>query len=257
MLKKIKQSKIWQPVSWIYRKTGLKAVAYSKSIRRLVKAISVEDFISLLNPSLEVKRKVISYNYPFPFHIESGPMPTEDQRAMEKILSYLDPESIFEFGTNWGFTTAIFVQNTSAKCKIYTLDVCREMFNEDALRKDRELDMVLSKEHTGWVYKQLPNASEKVIQIFQDSLKLKWKEIDYPEYFDLILVDACHKYDYVKSDTENALKKMKSGSILLWHDYYSDVSAWTDVFRYVNDFAKKNQPVFNLKGTHIAAWIKP
>lgn len=256
MLKSLKNSQLWRPFSWLYRKSGLKAVVYSRSYKKLVQTISIEKFLQFLNPTLDIKRTCIFPNISLPFNIESGPMPFEDQQAMIKILSFLDPSSIFEFGTNWGFTTAIFVQNTSSKCKIYTLDVCREMFNKDSLANDKELDMILSKQQTGMAYKQLPESANKVIQIFQDSLKLNWMETDYPDFFDIILVDACHKYNYVKSDTENSIKKLKTGGILLWHDYYPDVSAWTDVFRYINDFAKTYQPVFHLKGTHIAAWIK-
>ncbi len=255
MLKSLKESKSWRPFSWLYRKSGLKSVVYSRSLKKLVRTISIEDFLRLSNPSLVLKRKSAPYNLSMPFQIESGPMPFEDQQAMLKILSFLDPNYVFEFGTNWGVTTAIFAQNTSPSCKIYTLDICREMFDEETIKKDRELNMVLSKENVGWAYKQLQEAS-KVKQIFQDSLKLNWKEADYPDFFDIIFVDACHKYNYVKSDTENSIKKLKTGGILLWHDYYPDVSAWTDVFRYINDFAKTYQPVFHLKRTHIAAWIK-
>lgn len=179
-------------------------------------------------------------------------MPQCDQAALIDLLTRLNPETIFEFGTNWGVTTSYFVENTNAK--IWTLDICREMFTHDLTG---ELTMVLSNKDTGFAYRRLKASEGRVTQVFQDSLKLDWTETDYPATFDLILVDACHAYDFVKSDTEKALQKLRPGGLLLWHDFYPDVFLWPDVFTYVSEFAKEHPGVVNVKGTSLAAWIKP
>jgi hypothetical protein len=183
-------------------------------------------------------------------------MPREDTEAITYLLSHLQPKTIFEFGTNWGFSTAMFVLNSPPAGKIWTLDICQELFPPEEISKDPELGMVLSRSQVGWAYKELPSSDGKVTQVFQDSLKLEWDDEIFPKEFDLILVDACHKFEFVKSDTEKAVARLASEGILLWHDYYTDVGAWTDVFEYVNQFARSHPGVCHLKGTHVAAWVK-
>jgi len=37
--------------------------------------------------------------------------------------------------------------------------------------------------------------------------------------FDLIFIDGSHYYEYVKSDTQNALGCLTAGGLVVWHDY--------------------------------------
>jgi predicted O-methyltransferase YrrM len=62
-----------------------------------------------------------------------------------------------------------------------------------------------------------------------DSASLDWKLLEPP--FDLIFIDGCHYFDYVKKDTENALQYLRPGGIVVWHDYgeFKDVSKVVDV----------------------------
>ena len=177
---------------------------------------------------------------------------------MTEIVVRFNPKRIFEFGTNWGFSTAMFLINTPAETRVWTLDICREIYNLDEISSDRELsEMVLGRDQVGSAYKEMPDWQTRVTQIFQDSLTLDWNRGPFPEAFDLILVDACHKYEFVKSDTLNAVQRLAPGGLLVWHDYYPDVSAWSDVFKVVNEFSKSHDNVTYLKNTHIAVWQKP
>lgn len=41
----------------------------------------------------------------------------------------------------------------------------------------------------------------------------------YDEYFDVLIVDACHRYECVKEDITNYWPKLRNGGIALFHDY--------------------------------------
>jgi predicted O-methyltransferase YrrM len=42
------------------------------------------------------------------------------------------------------------------------------------------------------------------------------------DFFDFIYIDGCHKYEFVKKDIENSLKKLKRGGILAGHDFTNE-----------------------------------
>jgi len=42
------------------------------------------------------------------------------------------------------------------------------------------------------------------------------------DFFDFIYIDGCHKYECVKKDIENSLKKLKRGGILAGHDFTNE-----------------------------------
>ncbi len=61
----------------------------------------------------------------------------------------------------------------------------------------------------------------RVCQIYADSRK--WDISNYPEgFFDSCLIDGGHKRDIVMSDTRKALQLVRSGGMILWHDFCSD-----------------------------------
>lgn len=61
----------------------------------------------------------------------------------------------------------------------------------------------------------------RVCQIYCDSRE--WDISKYPSgFFDSALIDGGHSKAIVKSDTEKALKLVRAGGIILWHDYCPD-----------------------------------
>ena len=58
----------------------------------------------------------------------------------------------------------------------------------------------------------------RVCQIYCDSLE--WDTTNFPEgFFDTVLIDGGHDKDVVISDTRKALPLLKSGGIMMWHDF--------------------------------------
>lgn len=254
---RLRNSQAWKPASFLYRKSGLKARVYSHSFKLAVKTVTIAEFLETCHMSLSSQR-IKRVESRLKSDSNSGPMPPEDVEALARIAIELQPKRIFEFGTNWGYSTATFLLNTPPQTRIWTLDICQEIRTPEEIERDPELQaMLLKRVEVGAVYKSLPNATDRVTQIFHDSLTLDWNAGIFPEAFDLVLVDACHQYAFVKSDTIKAVERLASNGLIVWHDYYPDVSAWSDVFRFVNEFAKTHKDMFHLKGTHIAVWRKP
>ncbi len=61
----------------------------------------------------------------------------------------------------------------------------------------------------------------RLCQIYCDSRR--WDRANLPDgFFDSALIDGGHAEDVVASDTLNALRLVRSGGLLLWHDYCPD-----------------------------------
>ncbi|UOD35545.1 class I SAM-dependent methyltransferase [Deferribacteraceae bacterium V6Fe1] len=58
----------------------------------------------------------------------------------------------------------------------------------------------------------------RVCQIYCDSRD--WDTSNYPKsFFDSVLVDGGHQTEVVKNDTEKSIPLLRSGGIMIWHDY--------------------------------------
>ena len=61
----------------------------------------------------------------------------------------------------------------------------------------------------------------RVCQIYCDSRQ--WEISHYPEgFFDSALIDGGHSEDVVKNDTHKAVKLLRSGGLIMWHDFCPD-----------------------------------
>ncbi|MFL5583052.1 MAG: class I SAM-dependent methyltransferase [Gemmatimonadaceae bacterium] len=240
----------------VYQGSGLKARLTARRLRIAVRTEPMDALLARLGRAgLVPAPEVAPPGLDVP-GVSAGPMPARDVAAFTRLLSHVRPRTVLEIGTNWGCSTAMFALNTEDAARIWTVDVCREMFDEAALARSRELDMVLPRARTGEVYRRLPEA-RKVTQVFRDSRLLDWTESDFPPAFDLVFVDACHEYEFARSDTERAWPRVAPGGLLVWHDYYPRVEMWPGVFRAVNDFARAVAPVYHIAGTALAVAVKP
>ena len=62
------------------------------------------------------------------------------------------------------------------------------------------------------------NLGHRVCQIYGDSRK--WDTSNYPAgFFDTVLIDGGHDREVVCNDTHKALPLVRSGGIILWHDF--------------------------------------
>jgi predicted O-methyltransferase YrrM len=181
-----------------------------------------------------------------------GNITVEEVCKIALIAAWLKPRSVFEFGTYNGMTTFQLALNTPADCKIYTLDVQPDQSSElNVGAYDRCL---VEKKGTARFdvghYFAGTNAAAKITQLWGDSSKIDLSA--YHKKVDLVFVDAAHTYPYVKSDTENALKLLRPGGVILWHDYLQLLHA--DVTQALYEFARAGMCISHLRGTSLAVY---
>ena len=65
------------------------------------------------------------------------------------------------------------------------------------------------------------NLGSRVCQIYSDSRE--WDVTNYPAgFFDTVLIDGGHDADVVLNDTRKALRLVRSGGLVMWHDFCPD-----------------------------------
>lgn len=160
------------------------------------------------------------------------------------IVKYTNAKSILEIGTSYGNTTLNLAANSPNDATITTIDLPPDWDGQLKIKVPKSYRNVGNRNRIGSQYKDT-KYSRKIIQVFGDSVEIDWSQMSTP--FDLVLIDGCHHYEYVKKDTQNAIKYLKSGGILIWHDY----GAVRHVSRAVDEAAKELK-INAIQGTKFA-----
>lgn len=146
-----------------------------------------------------------------------------------RICAALKPAAVFEIGTYRGYSALHFALNAAENSTIYTLDLPKEGRATAALRTT-----IIDDAHIAgavgtrdYVFTGHDEA-RRIELLFGDSGRF-----DYSPYhgrIDVFFVDGAHSYEYVKSDTTNALKCTRAGGVIAWHDFgrvgINGVSRW-------------------------------
>lgn len=167
--------------------------------------------------------------------------------TLAAIVKFSKAKKILEVGTFEGNTALNMAANIPEDAAITTVDLPPDWDGELGLNIPDLNVNVGERSRIGTHFHKTP-FSGKIEQVFGDSARLDWGQLPGP--FDLVFIDGCHDYAYVLSDTENALKVLKPGGILIWHDY----GMYKDVSRVVDEMAKK-QTVKALRGTRLAVGL--
>lgn len=159
---------------------------------------------------------------------------------------------MFEFGTCTGKTTYLWARNCPPEGKVVTLTLSPDDVGEILLDAgDHPNAARLAVEES--VFRHFlysgTDVEKKVVQIFGDSKM--FDESSYIGACDLVFVDGNHAYSYVLSDSEKALRMVKPGGIVLWHDYKRPRKAAT-VFHALNTLSKRIDLV-HIEGTALVA----
>ena len=149
----------------------------------------------------------------------------------------MNPKGFFEIGTFDGRSTLNMAIN-APDAMIYTLDLPAEDIRKATLEIHPWEEKYILKKNAGSRFSK-KGLSNTIKQLYGDSASFDFK--DYLEEIDFIFVDGSHTFDYVKNDTEWALKLRKSPkSTILWHDYGGDWKGVTEVM----DKLYEENPVF-------------
>lgn len=166
--------------------------------------------------------------------------------AICAITAHAKPKSIIEVGTSDGNTTLNLVANGAPDATITTIDLPEDWTSGFEIHVPEMMKNVTDRARVGIQYRESPY-QPRVTQVFGDSAVIDYTKLPGP--FDLAFIDGCHFYDYVKKDTENCVRQMKAGGVLIWHDY----GMIEDVSRAVDEWSKTTgRGVKIVAGTRLA-----
>lgn len=157
---------------------------------------------------------------------------------------------VVEIGTFDGRTTLNLAVNAGA-ARVFTLD----------LPPDERTAFALAPGERQYVDKPQPGArfrdcgapwraaARRITQLLGDSVTFDWTP--YERRAGLAFVDGSHAYEYVRKDTETALRLVAKGGIVLWHDY----GRWDGVSRALEELeAERRLGLRHIAGTSLVAW---
>ena len=138
---------------------------------------------------------------------------------------------VLEIGTFDGNTALNLAANLPDDGRVVTVDLPVEFSAEDdlAIDCDTRFRNVTRRNRVGAQFRG-HRLEARIQQIYADSAQL---DFDALGTFDLAFIDGCHSYEYVRADSANVLKVVRSGGIIAWHDYgsHASVSAAVDELR--------------------------
>jgi predicted O-methyltransferase YrrM len=154
-----------------------------------------------------------------------------------------------EIGTSDGNTALLLAANLGPDGRVVTVDLPPDFsLDKQDLLAYPEGDFNLTpRDLLGRQYRSHPLASQ-IRQVCGDSAKIDWSDLGGP--FDLVFIDGSHTDEYVRSDSEHALKHLAPGGVILWHDY-GMIRAVSDV---VDGFAREHPGLntYAIEGTRLA-----
>ena len=193
---------------------------------------------TILPDSNSIPVSLVDYQY------ENGDMPAHELMILCRIVRHRRPRTIFEIATFLGGTTLQLAANSESDAVVYTLDLPPRGHPEYAPPKVSDAGLDVYPVQPGIRFKNSPY-SQRIRQLFADSQTYDFRP--YNGSIDLILVDGCHHYDFVRRDTENALKMRAPGGIVLWHDYGPHAP---DVVKFLNELCL-TVPLKRISGTSL------
>ena len=139
--------------------------------------------------------------------------------CLAAIARHRLPRRMLEIGTFDGNTAVNLAANAPENALLTTVDLPPDWTGGVEALQTRIPNASLNLTDRARVGREIPNSpwAGKIRQVFGDSAALDWTSLGGP--FDLVLLDGCHHYDYVRSDTANARACLADGGLLVWHDY--------------------------------------
>lgn len=159
-------------------------------------------------PVVEIDALIPDFNeqlHSFTF-LGGGSMPT-DIMLLQALARQIKDGLYFEIGTWRGESVCHVAPHVK---EAFTLNLSSEEILELGMPKGYA-------DLHGFFSKDIAN----VTHLYGNSLNYNFKALG--RKFDLIFIDGNHKYDFVKSDTQNVFEHLvKEDTIVVWHDYAFD-----------------------------------
>ncbi len=158
---------------------------------------------------------------------------------------------IIEIGTFDGRTALNLAINARSGVSIATLD----------LPPDQPSALAIETSERRYVDKPAPGArlchcrdswrasAARVTQLHGDSATFDWS--GHLGRAGLVFVDGSHAYDYAKKDSATAMRLVRPGGMVLWHDY----GVWSGVTQALEELeAARHLGLVNIRGSSLVFW---
>lgn len=169
-----------------------------------------------------------------------------EQLLLVTLVKQAKPKRVFEFGTFDGKTSGNLALNLPKSSEILTIDLPKEQLSEAKMGVSMADKRLIMKESIGGKIQQ---KFENITQVYGDTAQFDFSP--YHNTCDVVFIDACHTYDYVRNDSEQAMKLLKKGGLVIWHDY----GTWPGVTQALNELHQTQgdyQELYNIADTSLA-----
>jgi predicted O-methyltransferase YrrM len=168
------------------------------------------------------------------------------------ICRIIKPKVVFEIGTMRGYTAFHFALNTPDDTRVYTLDLLKSE-NVNTTLKTTAVDDALIKSYVRSQQYCFENSdvASRITCLFGDSATF-----DFSPFYgkvDFFFIDGAHSYEYVRSDTLNALKCCHAGSVIAWHDFGR--LGVNGVTRWILELSKEGRDICVIPGGSVAFMV--
>lgn len=162
----------------------------------------------------------VLYDKPFREQVEAG---FGSEREMECLCGLIqrhlretarpvgERPALFEIGTHWGAGVCHF-HAIAPELEIHSLNVLPSQLSKLPRQMASE---IVRESQIGRFARERGIA---YTQHFGNSRTFDWDSLASQRRFDIVFVDGCHEQLTVMADTLNALKILKSGGLIIWHD---------------------------------------
>jgi len=168
--------------------------------------------------------------------------------ALSAIARFISPMRILEIGTFDGNTTLNLAANAPSDALITTVDLPPDWEGHLTYNVPGALENFTGRASARAQFRHTAFET-RITQVYGDSAAIDWAALGGP--FDLIFIDGGHSYEYVKSDTHNALGCLSVRGLVVWHDY----GMIEDVSRAVDEIAGTVR-VRAIRGTRLAVGVR-
>ena len=183
------------------------------------------------------------------FFSRNGNISSYEIMAICSILAEHGPKNLLEIGTFDGNTTLQMAFNTPDDAIIHTLDLPSESIrtHQPVLKSDIQFIEDQKKQKRKF---EESSVAYKIHQHFGDSTQCDFSQFTKRGSLDFIFIDGGHSYECVQSDTENALKVLAKGGMILWHDF---TPLFGGVYAFLCELSKK-LPLKHIKETNLVIY---
>ena len=175
-----------------------------------------------------------------------------DLLALAMLCNWLNPRTVFEIGTLRGTTTRHLALN-SPNAEVITLDLPQTADSAFSL-KTTMIDREHAARHAAvreYVFSGTPEEA-RIRTVFGDSASFDFSP--WRGNVDLFFIDGAHSYEYVRSDTLQALQCVRPGGIIVWHDFGR--VGLNGVTRWLTELRARGCAVSAVPGSSIAYMIR-